>query len=218
LGVQRSFRTRPGDQSPASLYLWMGFCPPPFRARSLSAKKNGDLFPVDISLGSFRAQNGSTLVAAVIRDMSERKLLENRQTILARLGEALSTPLELDARLQSAALILSEPLCDWVIIDLISDQGGARRVAVANNNPANVSILIRLKNEPPNHLQTDDVLRCIRDQKPILVSSMDWKQINLKYRSEPHDLKFKTPQRTRNSVIYAISAHRAGAATGGHHP
>jgi PAS domain S-box-containing protein len=155
----------------------------------LARKKNGELFPVDISLGTSRAQNGSIQVAAVIRDMSERKLLENRQTILARLGEALSDHLGLDARLQSAAIILSESLCDWVTIDLISDHGGVRRVAVANSNPAQAEILTRLKNDSPSHLQTDGVLRCIRDQKPALVSSLDWSEIDLKYQTEPEDLK-----------------------------
>lgn len=87
------------------------------RLNIIGLKKNGSEFPVDVALTPVETEEG-TLITAIIRDITERKLFEKRQDFLAMLGEKLGQSMDESILCQTIASMTVPEFCDAASISL----------------------------------------------------------------------------------------------------
>ncbi len=83
-------------------------------------KKNGSEFPVDIALSPVQTNEGFK-VTAFIRDITERKILQDQQAFLLKTASLLSETLGLEERIQIMLKLLVPDLADSALISLHDD-------------------------------------------------------------------------------------------------
>lgn len=83
-------------------------------------RKDGSEFSVDISISPVHTENGLS-ISAVIRDISDKKLIENQQNFLLKTNEILSETMDYQERLQRIANIIVPELADWCAVSILED-------------------------------------------------------------------------------------------------
>jgi PAS domain S-box-containing protein len=82
-------------------------------------------------------------------DISERKILEERQRFLVEVGALLSSSLEYETTLASVAQLAVPTLADWCAIDLLDEERDIHRVEVAHTDPAKRELARELEQRYP---------------------------------------------------------------------
>jgi PAS domain S-box-containing protein len=82
-------------------------------------------------------------------DITEQKHAEARQRLLARIGADLLVAPDEGAALQHLADAAVTDLADWAIVDVIDDEGKARRAAMAHADPAKIRVMRELSERYP---------------------------------------------------------------------
>src|SRR5690242_11052462 len=118
-------------------------------------RRDGSRFPAEISVSPLAAAGGQ-LVTAVVRDVTDRRQLEDdrtergraevarahaeeisrRASFLAEASRVLSASLDYEATLRSVARVAIPYLADYVLVDVIEAQGRLRRLSAAHTDPA----------------------------------------------------------------------------------
>jgi PAS domain S-box-containing protein len=118
-------------------------------------RKDGRYVPVEVSakiLPDGRWQG-------FVRDISERKRIENEQRFLAEMGKALATTLDYEETASRVADVAAQGFSDFCVVDLVDDEGGLRRVKVVSRDPSRDWIC-------------DTLLRAqVGEQRPPLIQS-----------------------------------------------
>lgn len=91
-------------------------------------RKDGSEFPGDLTLAKV-CTGGSWIFVLAMRDISERKRIEEEQRFFAELGQVMSESLERDATVDAITELVVSQLADVCVVDLITGSG-VRRVAV----------------------------------------------------------------------------------------
>jgi PAS domain S-box-containing protein len=117
-----------------------------YRARRL----DGELLDVEARLGPCMHQ-GKAAVQVVIRDITERKRLEQGLRFLSDASAALAALVDYESTLQKVASLAIPDFADWCTVDLAEPSGLLRRVATAHVDPAKVRLAQELEQRyPPN--------------------------------------------------------------------
>jgi PAS domain S-box-containing protein len=117
-------------------------------------RRDGSRFLAEISVSSL-ATDGGQLVTAVVRDVTDRRSLEEdrtergraevaraqaeeigrRASFLAEASRVLAASLDYEATLRSVARVAIPYLADYVLVDVLETQGRLRRLAAAHTDP-----------------------------------------------------------------------------------
>ena len=173
----------------------------------VARRRDGSLFAIDVALSVSHAEADGAFVTAIIRDMSARKAAENQQKLLARVGQVLAESLELAPRLQAAAQVLAESLCDWLSVDLILESGSVQRIAAAHKDDSQPELLERLQKHRPTPLQVNGIRRCLAEGKAMLCSDMDRPGLERALAQEPETLRLFQDMGTRSYMMLPMIAH-----------
>jgi PAS domain S-box-containing protein len=92
---------------------------------------------------------GLVSVVNVIADVTEAKLAERSQRLLARASEALSASLDYEETLQRVAEVAVPALADWAAVDMPGRGGRIEQVAVAHADPARGAVARELRKRYP---------------------------------------------------------------------
>jgi PAS domain S-box-containing protein len=148
-------------------------------------KKDGTEFPVDVSLSPATLGQEGLMVTATIRDMSERKALEDEQKLQAKMSFTLSETMDLQERLEIAVTLLTEQWGDWCVIDLLEDGERIRRAAVAGRDRAQVDLARRMRDHRAAPVQVEGILASMRRRSPIVVSQVDYPEVERGLKDHP---------------------------------
>jgi PAS domain S-box-containing protein len=123
---------------------------------SVGFRRDGTEFQLEAGISRVDVAGGP-VCTLVLRDVTELNRRESERTeqlrraqearaeaegalqhwwLLAETGRALTTSLDQAATFASLARLVAGKLADWCVIDMISDDGGLRHVAVAHADPA----------------------------------------------------------------------------------
>ena len=138
--------------------------------------------------GNVVEQDGTRVVVGVVQDVTDRRLAElasdaaraaeqlarqaasasqRRLELLARISTLIDTPLNLEAVLQRVADLAIGELADWCAVDLETDEGRPRQVAVSHRDPAMVALARELQDRYPPPREDPGREQIIRDLTPI---------------------------------------------------
>ena len=110
-------------------------------------RKNGEEFPTDAAISKIEV-GGRMVYTAVMRDITERERLENDQRFLINAGKILGTSLEYEKVLTDVAELAVGTLADCCIVDILEEDGRARRLRVAVADPARKEMAEALRGYP----------------------------------------------------------------------
>ena len=122
----------------------------------------------------------------VTMDITKRKQAEERMAFLAAAGEALSSSLEYEATLERLARLAVSELADYCLIDLVGDDGEARRVATAHADPASDALVGELRRFPPDTSKPGGVSKVLRTGETLVVPRMNEEEFDAIARDDEH--------------------------------
>ncbi len=103
-------------------------------------RKDGTVFPTEISLSPLHTDDG-LLVFAAVRDITDRKQLEDRLRFLAEASKLLVSSMSYEAMPRMLAHLIVPQLADCCMVDLLLSDGSLQRVAVAHSDQTTESLL-----------------------------------------------------------------------------
>ncbi len=84
-------------------------------------------------------------MSGVVRDISERKRTERRAHFLAEATQVLSASLDYQTTLENLAQLAVPRLADWCAIDVVTSEGGYRRIAVTHVDSSKEALVWQLE-------------------------------------------------------------------------
>lgn len=84
-------------------------------------KKDGSEFPVEITHNPVKTGQGY-FVTSIIRDISERRMFEERQQFLNEVGQELAESIDFERTLQRTVYLLVPQMADWCLIYALDAQ------------------------------------------------------------------------------------------------
>lgn len=111
------------------------------RREVFGRRKDGVEFPAEASILKLDAPDGRRLYTAVVRDVTDRKRLDQQQRFLSEVSAALSGSLDLDATLQSVVRLPVPSLADACVLDVREDSGSFRRLTFGAGDSPELALL-----------------------------------------------------------------------------
>jgi PAS domain S-box-containing protein len=133
-------------------------------------RKAGDEFPAEADIYKV-ALEGSSLLAVVLRDISARKLRENRQIFLAHAGATLVSSLEYEETLTIVARLAVPILADCCIVDLLEEHG-VRRLKVVHVDPDKTQLAAALEAVQIRESRSHPIWQVLDEQRSVLLPEL----------------------------------------------
>lgn len=97
-------------------------------------RRSGEEFPAEASISRVTIEGERTFMVT-LRDVSERRNIENRQRLLATAGWVLAASLDVESTMATITELPVPLLGEWSLLELLTPDGGVRRVAATHNDP-----------------------------------------------------------------------------------
>ncbi len=179
-------------------------------------RADGSEFPAEITIAKWPGGDG-LLLAAVVRDVTERERLHRREQLIASAGERLAETLDVAQTLGAVVEAAMPTLGEWAVVDLVarerSDLPYLRRAS--HHDDIRLEGALRgLERRPLTPDAPSPVIDVIRTGRPLLVDPVDddWmerhsrdpEELILLQQLRPHAFLI-TPLPGRDRVIGALS-------------
>ena len=136
----------------------------------MGRRKSGEEFPADASISKIEV-GGTRLLTVALRDITDRKRIENEVRLLAEAGRILVTAgPDSESMLTEVAKLVISNIADWCSIDRVQD-GQLRRTKVIHSDPAKAAICEAMERYPV-HLRQNIVSAVVQSQRALLVSDV----------------------------------------------
>ncbi len=158
-------------------------------------RRDGSRFLAEINVSPL-VTDGGRLITAVVRDVTDRRRLEDdrvdrgraevarahaeeigrRASFLAEASRVLAASLDYEATLRSVARVAIPYLADYVLVDVLETQGRLRRLAAAHRDPVLEERLASAPGQAPVTSGTSALEAVIERGEPTLVRDVsdDW--------------------------------------------
>ncbi len=93
------------------------------RREVFGVRKDGTPFPAEASILKLDAPDGRRLYTALVRDVTDRKTMDEHQRFLAAVSGALSDTLDFEATLESVVRLPVPILADGCVLEVSDDSG-----------------------------------------------------------------------------------------------
>lgn len=115
---------------------------------TVGRRKDGSTFPLDLAIGEFHFGH-QKYYTGIVRDITERKNLEQSLRFLAEASKSLSALVDYKTTLQKLAQLAVPAFADWCAVDILDAEGELQRLAVAHVDPEKVCLAEELYERYP---------------------------------------------------------------------
>ena len=160
---------------------------PPLVVRAIEKATGEERWRVIKGTGVRDREGNVELAVNIIEDITEVKMAERAQALLARVGEVLASSLDYEHTLQRLAELAVPDLSDWCGVSIPSDDGLIKQVAVAHVDPAKVEFARQLSESYP--VRADEpggTAAVIREGTTQLITDITDEMIEAAARDERH--------------------------------
>lgn len=168
-------------------------------------RADGSEFPAEITIAKWPG-TGGLLLAAVVRDVTERERFHRREQIIARAGERLAETLDVGQTLEAVLRSAVPALGEWAIVDLAAmaptDRPLLRRAS--HHEDARLDGALRgLERQPLTPDAPSPVVDVIRTGLPLHVEPVDddWME---RHTRNPEELTLMQQLRPRSLLVTPI--------------
>jgi PAS domain S-box-containing protein len=182
------------------------------RREIFGLRKNGEEFPAEASISKLDTPD-RRLYTVVLRDITDRKRIEQSQRFLATAGGLLTRSLDEEATIQTVVQLPIGALADLCILDLLDDAGRFHRHASEARDPGIASLVRRLTTEFPLTWDSPSrVIDVMRTGEPELVAQLDdeWLAAHAEYDAQ---LAIARQLRIRSLMILPLVARESVVGT-----
>jgi PAS domain S-box-containing protein len=168
-------------------------------------RRDGSRFLAEISVSPL-VTDGGPLITAVVRDITDRRRLEDdrddrgrvemarahaeeigrRASFLAEASRVLAASLDYEATLRSVARVAIPYLADYVLVDVLETQGRLRRLAAAHRDPLLEQRLASAPGQSPVTSGTSALEAVIERGEPTLVRDVSEAWLAARARDAEH--------------------------------
>jgi PAS domain S-box-containing protein len=178
---------------------------------------NGAVHWYDARWRMLQEEDGATIVG-IARLIDAEHVAMERLRFLADVGAALDASLDMEQTLAAVADLCVREIADWCSIDMSTETGELRNVAVAHTDPAKVAAAHEMRNRYPPELDgPGGAPNVVRTGEPLMYSQVDqelltkWatdaEHLHLIHTLDPSSALI-VPLRARGRVLGAISLVR----------
>lgn len=134
-------------------------------------RKGGREFPAEASISVLETAEGR-LFTVVLRDITDRKKVEETQRFLADASAVLGRSLDHEDILAGLARLALPRLADWCVIDIMEEDGSLQRIQAAHRDPAIDDLAQRLLAFPPEPARPHPSLTVMETGQPEHIDSV----------------------------------------------
>lgn len=98
-------------------------------------KKDGTRMDVSLTMVPIKDRGRITSVLVISRNISDRKLSEEKDRLFVEIGKKLYSSLDYKTTLHHIANLVVSYLAEWCVIDLLDSSGKIERVIIVNTDP-----------------------------------------------------------------------------------
>ena len=135
-------------------------------------RADGQEFPAEASISKFEIA-GNRMYTVVLRDVSERKRVEQGQRFLAHAGEMLARMLDAGHTLEAVTQLALPLLGDGCIVYLREDDGEVRRTLALHSDPLRAEKMRWLRDHPFSLREAHPVTVALNEGRSNLVVGID---------------------------------------------
>lgn len=162
------------------------------------------------ALGNFAA---GAMTTAELYDEQQRG--HELAIFLAQAGAALGSSLDYAATLRTVAEMAVPRISDWCAVDLVNEDGGIDRLALAHIDPAKVELALSFQEQYPEDPESlYSVAHVIRTGKPVIVEQLTDDMLVASARSDAHLRDLRQLNITSFMIVPLVArGRRLGALT-----
>jgi len=134
-------------------------------------RKSGREFPAEASISHMETPHGM-LFNVVLRDITDRKKVEETQRFLADASAVLARSLDYETTLLGLARLALPHLGDWCVIDVLQDDGSLARIQAAHRDPEMDTLIQGLCAYPPDPARPHPSLTVLETGQPELIETV----------------------------------------------
>ena len=116
-------------------------------------------------------------VISAFHDVTALKATERRLTLLADAGSILGKSVDYQESLNELARMVVPDLADWCVVDVVEQESGVRRVAVAHEDPSLVALAEEVQRRWPSNIEEGATGEVLRTGEPLLVPIITEEQL-----------------------------------------
>jgi PAS domain S-box-containing protein len=152
------------------------------------ARKDGTTFWATVTITAMYDSEGKLQgYAKVLKDLTERKRVEEQQRFLANAGTVLSTTLNSDENLQKLARILVPAFASWCVLHVREPGRSETPLVMHHEKPESQRLLEELARYHPDFLELPGGPRkALRTGQPVLAQRMDTTTLKAFCKDERH--------------------------------
>ena len=148
-------------------------------------------------------------------DIHEQKRAAESSRFLAEASGALAGVVDYESTLQKVANLAVPHFADWSAVDMVDDDGGLRRLAIAHQDVESIDLVHRLTREyPPDPESPSGAFAVLRTGRPQIISDVTDEMLERAARDERHlDLLRALRLKSYICVPLAASGNALGVLT-----
>ena len=117
-------------------------------------RRNGEAFPAEASIARVTIEGERTFMVT-LRDVRERRRVEERQRLLATAGWVLAASLDVESTLATVAELPVPLFGEWSMLELLTSEGRIRRAAATHMDPRRQELTSTFLSRSPMDVSTD---------------------------------------------------------------